>query len=99
MINQNAIDITWIEKVSKANRNADKILVEKTIRAFLLLEGLVTAGMSFVFKGGTNSVTNYDELENIIQNKTLELVKVFPHTCSNYQEALFSDNMQKIRCF
>ena len=54
MINQNAIDITWIEKVSKTNRNADKILVEKTIRAFLLLEGLVTTGMSFVFKGGTS---------------------------------------------
>lgn len=54
MINQNAIDITWIEKVSKTNRNADKILVEKTIRAFLLLEGLVMAGMSFVFKGGTS---------------------------------------------
>lgn len=33
MINQNAIDITWIENVSKANRKADKILVEKTISA------------------------------------------------------------------
>ena len=33
MINQNAIDITWIENVSKANRKANKILVEKTISA------------------------------------------------------------------
>lgn len=54
MIDYNAIDINWIEKVSKANRKADKTLVEKTIRAFILLEGLVTAGLPFVFKGGTS---------------------------------------------
>ena len=54
MIDYNAIDINWIEKVSKANRKADKTLVEKTIRAFVLLEGLATAGLPFVFKGGTS---------------------------------------------
>ena len=42
MIDYNAIDIHWIEKVSKANRKADMTLVEKTIRAFVLLEGLAT---------------------------------------------------------
>ncbi len=31
MIDINAIDIQWIEKVSKATHNADKTLVEKTI--------------------------------------------------------------------
>jgi len=50
MIDYNAIDIHWIEKVSKANRKADMTLVEKTIRAFVLLEGLATAGLPFVFK-------------------------------------------------
>ncbi len=54
MIDYNAIDINWIEKVSKANRKADKTLVEKTIRAFVLLEGLASAGLPFVFKGGTS---------------------------------------------
>ena len=54
MIDYNAIDIHWIEKVSKANRKADMTLVEKTIRAFVLLEGLATAGLPFVFKGGTS---------------------------------------------
>jgi len=43
----------WIDSVSKANRNADKILVEKVIRALLLLEGLSNVGLPFVFKGGT----------------------------------------------
>lgn len=54
MIDYNAIDIHWIEKVSKANHKADMTLVEKTIRAFVLLEGLATAGLPFVFKGGTS---------------------------------------------
>jgi len=53
MIDQKAITIDWINKVSKENRNADKILVEKVIRALLLLEGLVKEKLPFVFKGGT----------------------------------------------
>lgn len=43
----------WIDKVSKSNRNADKILIEKVIRALLLLEGLSKVKLPFVFKGGT----------------------------------------------
>lgn len=54
MIDIEKIDIDWIEKVSKAHRNADKILVEKVIRAFVLLEGLSELGVPFVFKGGTS---------------------------------------------
>ena len=53
MIDKEKITLEWIDKVSKANRNADKILVEKVIRALLLLEGLVKQKQSFVFKGGT----------------------------------------------
>jgi predicted nucleotidyltransferase component of viral defense system len=53
MIDQNNITLDWINSVSRANKNADKILVEKVIRAFLLLEGLVHNGIPFVFKGGT----------------------------------------------
>jgi predicted nucleotidyltransferase component of viral defense system len=53
MINQQEISIEWINKVSKENHNTDKILVEKVIRALLLLEGLVKRKLPFVFKGGT----------------------------------------------
>lgn len=53
MISKETLTPEWIETVSKANRNADKILVEKVIRAFLLLEGLANTGMPFIFKGGT----------------------------------------------
>ena len=53
MINKEKITIDWINSVSKKNRNADKILIEKVIRALLLLEGLVKYKVSFIFKGGT----------------------------------------------
>jgi hypothetical protein len=51
MINQSEITAEWLEKVSKENRKADKILSEKVIRALLLLEGLVKQKVSFIFKG------------------------------------------------
>lgn len=53
MISKESLNIDWIAKVSTANRKADKILVEKVIRALLLLEGLAKQGLDFVFKGGT----------------------------------------------
>jgi hypothetical protein len=36
MISKESLTAAWIDKVSKANRNADKILVEKVIRALLM---------------------------------------------------------------
>ena len=53
MIDKDKITLDWITKVSKKNRNADKILVEKVIRALSLLEGLSKQKLFFVFKGGT----------------------------------------------
>jgi hypothetical protein len=53
MISQESLTATWLDTVSLKNNRADKILVEKVIRALLLLEGLVKADLKFVFKGGT----------------------------------------------
>lgn len=53
MISKESLTPEWIEEVSKNNRNADKILVEKVIRALMLLEGLSKSGLPFIFKGGT----------------------------------------------
>ncbi|MBT5531342.1 MAG: hypothetical protein HOK35_19475 [Cytophagia bacterium] len=36
MIDSKTLSIDWINEVSAKNRNADKILVEKVIRALLL---------------------------------------------------------------
>lgn len=52
MIDIKSVDRNWIESISKKNK-ADKILVEKVIRALLLLESLSSSGLDFVFKGGT----------------------------------------------
>ena len=54
MIDVERLNQEWIETVSNANRKADRIFVEKVIRAFLLLEGLSMANIPFVFKGGTS---------------------------------------------
>ena len=48
MIDQEKITLDWIEKISRANKNADRILVEKVIRALLLLEGLVKQEMALM---------------------------------------------------
>ncbi len=53
MIQKETLTQEWIDKVAKQNRNADKILVEKVIRALLLLEGLANSDLLFIFKGGT----------------------------------------------
>ena len=60
MINQKKISIEWINQVSIANKNADKILVEKVIRALILLEGLVKQKLDFVFKGGTALMLHFN---------------------------------------
>jgi len=53
MISKETLQLEWIKQVSLVNRKADKILIEKVIRALMLLEGLSQSGLSFVFKGGT----------------------------------------------
>ncbi len=53
MISKDTLSIDWIRDITSKNRNADKILFEKVIRALFLLEGLSQSGLSFVFKGGT----------------------------------------------
>ena len=56
MINHNCTSLEWITKVSALHNNADKILVEKVIRALMLLEGLAVSGLDFCFKGGTSTM-------------------------------------------
>jgi Nucleotidyl transferase AbiEii toxin, Type IV TA system len=53
MIDSGVLHIDWINEASAKNNKADKILVEKVVRALLLLEGLSASGLKFIFKGGT----------------------------------------------
>ena len=53
MIDLGVLHIDWINEAAARNNKADKILVEKVVRALLLLEGLSASGLNFIFKGGT----------------------------------------------
>ncbi len=84
MIDKQSLDIEWINEVSSKKRNADRILVEKVIRALLLLEGLARVKLDFVFKGGTalmlllNSSRRLSiDIDIIIQDEQEELESFF----------------------
>ncbi len=84
MIDIQSINIEWISKVSKANRNADKILVEKVIRALLLVEGLAKQNLQFVFKGGTALML----LMNSTRRLSIDIDIILPDSPSNLDEIL-----------
>lgn len=65
MINQSELSAEWLNKISKQHRNADKILVEKVIRALLLLEGLAEKNLPFIFKGGTALMLHFNSAKRL----------------------------------
>lgn len=84
MISKDSLHIDWITKVSSANRKADKILIEKVIRALLLLEGLVKQNLDFVFKGGTALMLLLDsskrlsiDIDIVIEKEPENLEEIF----------------------
>lgn len=60
MINQRDVTPEWLTQKAKQHNGADKILIEKVIRAFLLLEGIVKVNIPFIFKGGTSLMLLFD---------------------------------------
>ena len=54
MIHPDSRSLTWIQEVADRYKFKELQLIEKTIRAFSLLEALVRSGCPFVFKGGTS---------------------------------------------
>jgi predicted nucleotidyltransferase component of viral defense system len=93
MINQQEISIDWINSVSKANPNADKILIEKVIRALLLLEGLVKQKLPFVFKGGTALMLHLNSTKRL----SIDIDIILPQTHDNLEEIL--DEVAKTQGF
>lgn len=95
MIEKERLNIDWIEKVSKANRKADKILVEKAIRAFLLLEGLALSEIPFVFKGGTSLML----MTNSNRRLSVDIDIVIPGTVDEFEKGLtvIADNQGFLR--
>jgi len=89
MIDNKTLDIEWINEVSTKNRKADKILVEKVIRALYLLEGLTKVDLEFVFKGGTALMLLMDsskrlsiDIDIVLYNETEDIEKLFAEIIS-----------------
>ncbi len=59
MISKDSRSLEWIKEASQRNNAPDIGLVEKTIRAFSLLESLALSGLDFCFKGGSSLMLHF----------------------------------------
>lgn len=84
MINKEEITIDWINKVSKENRKADKILIEKVIRTLLLLEGLGKHKVPFVFKGGTALMLHLNSTKRL----SIDIDIILPEAIDKFEDIL-----------
>lgn len=65
MIHPDSRTIAWMKQVADENNFSDITLIEKSIRAFSLLESLVLSGCPFVFKGGTALMLHMDSAKRL----------------------------------
>lgn len=84
MIKKETLSKEWIQKVCKANRNADPVLVEKVIRALFLVEGLAKTDLQFIFKGGTALMLLLDSPKRL----SIDIDIVLPGPIKNLGELL-----------
>ncbi len=82
---QQTNSLEWITNFSKANHGADMILVEKTIRALILLEGLAKSELNFIFKGGTALMLLQQDNPKRL---SIDIDIILPKTPSNLLETL-----------
>lgn len=65
MIQPDSRTIEWMNQVAAENNFSNITLIEKTIRAFSLLELLALSGCPFVFKGGTALMLHLDSAKRL----------------------------------
>jgi len=65
MIQPDSRTIEWMQQVAAENNFSNITLIEKTIRAFSLLELLALSGCPFVFKGGTALMLHMDSAKRL----------------------------------
>lgn len=98
MIDNNSLEIEWLEQVSKQNNKVDKILVEKVIRAMMLLEGLSTSDLDFVFKGGTSLMLLLGSIKrlsidiDIIVENMFDFEAIFDNILNKYGFTRFDES-------
>ena len=82
MIDQSQITNEWIKQKNDAYKT-DPLLIEKVIRALLLLEGLVKQGLPFIFKGGTALMLHFNssrrlsiDIDIVLPDKKIDMEEV-----------------------
>jgi len=82
MISPESLHIDWINS-NREKFHADPIIIEKVIRALVLLEALQSVNLSFIFKGGTSLMLMIQEprrfsidIDIIIENKEQDIEAV-----------------------
>ncbi len=80
----NLLTLESITAISIKNNNADKILIEKALRAFSLLEGLAEQHLDFVFKGGTSLIL----LLGIIKRLSIDIDIIIEKIPENFDTLL-----------
>ncbi|KAA6325484.1 hypothetical protein EZS27_025306 [termite gut metagenome] len=65
MIHPDSRTIEWMRQVAEETHFSDITLIEKSIRAFSLLESLALSGCPFVFKGGTALMLHLDSAKRL----------------------------------
>jgi len=89
MISIESLNPEWI-KVKRAEFKADPIIIEKVIRALILLESLKSSNLNFIFKGGTALMLMIQEprrfsidIDIIIEDKEQNIDKVLDEVVVN----------------
>jgi Domain of unknown function (DUF1814). len=87
MISKESTSREWIDEIHHF-KNTNHILVEKTIRVLMLLEGLVESDLYFVFKGGTSLVLLFNstkrlsiDIDIIVPDKHKNIEDILPELC------------------
>lgn len=92
-----------IEAIAKSQK-ADKILVEKVVRALMLLEGLAKSDLDFVFKGGTALMLLFSsgkrlsiDIDIIVPDKEAKFDSVLEKICKEYGFIRFEEQPRKAK--
>jgi len=92
MISHNCTSLEWIKEVSIKHNNADKLLVEKVIRALMLLEGLAVSELDFCFKGGTATMLLLEaprrmsiDIDIIVPDDKADIPKILDLVCERQE--------------
>jgi hypothetical protein len=106
MISPNSFTPEWIQE-HRGREGFEKInppLLEKMIRALALVEGLSTAGLDFIFKGGTSLILLLPatasgrfsiDIDIVTQADRIEIEKILAELCSNQHFKYFALDVKR----